>query len=166
VNHSKVLILISKYARCSTSFDEEETWIRELPLLVLIYEGEPRTIASNRPSRIDHKVCFQELLQVFFPNNSSREKAPMILLNGNQFAELAPRADQAAAFAPHLEGAGPLPLIRRGGGSDLQSYISNVGGRVCALAVALTFLSTNVKTVHLKTPILRSIACATSLIRR
>ena len=38
-NHSKLLILISKYAQCALSADDSETWIREVPLLVLIYEG-------------------------------------------------------------------------------------------------------------------------------
>jgi len=38
VAHSKLLILISKYGQISLN-DEPETWIRETPLLVLIYEG-------------------------------------------------------------------------------------------------------------------------------
>ena len=35
-NHSKLLILISKYAQCALSADDSETWIREVPLLVLM----------------------------------------------------------------------------------------------------------------------------------
>ena len=37
-NHSKILILISKYATASTG-EKKESWIRELPLTVMIYEG-------------------------------------------------------------------------------------------------------------------------------
>ena len=40
LNHSKILILISKYAKAvTTSSGKEGTWIRELPLSVMIYEG-------------------------------------------------------------------------------------------------------------------------------
>ena len=38
-NHSKLLILISKYAQCALSADDQETWIRETPLMVMVYEG-------------------------------------------------------------------------------------------------------------------------------
>ena len=38
-NHTKLLILISKYAQCALSAYDQETWIREMPLFVLIYEG-------------------------------------------------------------------------------------------------------------------------------
>ena len=38
VVHSKILVLISKYGQISVN-DEPETWIRELPLQVLVYEG-------------------------------------------------------------------------------------------------------------------------------
>ena len=38
-DHSKLLILISKYAQCALSADDQETWIREMPLNVMIYEG-------------------------------------------------------------------------------------------------------------------------------
>lgn len=37
-NHSKILILISKYATVGTA-ERKESWIRELPLTVMIYEG-------------------------------------------------------------------------------------------------------------------------------
>ena len=37
-NHSKILILISKYATAGRA-DKKESWIRELPLTVMIYEG-------------------------------------------------------------------------------------------------------------------------------
>ena len=36
--HCKLLVLISKYGQMPVA-DEPETWIRELPLLVLVYEG-------------------------------------------------------------------------------------------------------------------------------
>ena len=39
VNHSKLLILISKYAQVALSADDQETWLRQLSLHVLIYEG-------------------------------------------------------------------------------------------------------------------------------
>ncbi len=38
-NHSKILILISKYGKTATAEDPEESWIRQLPLTVMIYEG-------------------------------------------------------------------------------------------------------------------------------
>ncbi len=38
-NHSKILILISKYGKTATADDPEESWIRQLPLTVMIYEG-------------------------------------------------------------------------------------------------------------------------------
>lgn len=37
--HLKLLYLISKYGICSTNTGDEETWIREVPCHVLIYEG-------------------------------------------------------------------------------------------------------------------------------
>ena len=39
VIHSKILVLVSKYGQIALSESEPETWIRELPLLVLVYEG-------------------------------------------------------------------------------------------------------------------------------
>jgi len=39
VNHSKLLILISKYAQVALSADDQETWLRQLSLHVLVYEG-------------------------------------------------------------------------------------------------------------------------------
>jgi len=39
VTHSKILILISKYAQCALTSDDHESWIRQVPLFVLIYEG-------------------------------------------------------------------------------------------------------------------------------
>ena len=38
-DHAKVLYLVSKYARCAVSADQSESWIRQIPLMVLIYEG-------------------------------------------------------------------------------------------------------------------------------
>jgi hypothetical protein len=38
-SHSKILILISKYGKTATADDPEESWIRQLPLTVMIYEG-------------------------------------------------------------------------------------------------------------------------------
>ena len=38
-DHLKLLYMISKYAECATSADEDESWIRKNSLLVLIYEG-------------------------------------------------------------------------------------------------------------------------------
>jgi hypothetical protein len=37
-SHCKLLVLISKYGQLPEN-DEPETWIRELPLMVLVYEG-------------------------------------------------------------------------------------------------------------------------------
>ena len=39
VNHCKLLILISKYAQCALTAEDNESWIRQVPLWVLIYEG-------------------------------------------------------------------------------------------------------------------------------
>jgi hypothetical protein len=39
VNHAKLLYLISKYAVTAQTVEEEETWIRMVPLLVMVYEG-------------------------------------------------------------------------------------------------------------------------------
>ena len=38
-NHSKILILISKYGMPATEENPRESWIRELPLTIMIYEG-------------------------------------------------------------------------------------------------------------------------------
>ncbi len=38
-NHSKLLILISKYGIPASAQNAKESWIRELPLTVMIYEG-------------------------------------------------------------------------------------------------------------------------------
>lgn len=38
-DHAKVLYLVSKYARCALTADQSESWIRQIPLMVLIYEG-------------------------------------------------------------------------------------------------------------------------------
>ena len=37
--HSKILILISKYGKTATAEEPQESWIRQLPLNVLMYEG-------------------------------------------------------------------------------------------------------------------------------
>ena len=37
--HGKLLYLISKYARAAETAEDQESWIRKIPLLVLIYEG-------------------------------------------------------------------------------------------------------------------------------
>ena len=39
VDHVKLLYLISRYARCALGPDQTESWIRQIPLLVLVYEG-------------------------------------------------------------------------------------------------------------------------------
>ena len=39
LNHAKLLYMISKYAVTAQSKDEDESWIRNVPLLVLVYEG-------------------------------------------------------------------------------------------------------------------------------
>ena len=39
VNHCRVLYLISKYAQCATMINRKESWIRQLPLNVMLYEG-------------------------------------------------------------------------------------------------------------------------------
>ena len=38
-NHLKLIYLISRYGKCATTPEEEETWIREVPLQVLVFEG-------------------------------------------------------------------------------------------------------------------------------
>ena len=47
VNHSKLLILISKYAQIALSADDQETWLRQLSLYVLIYEGEAISMTDS-----------------------------------------------------------------------------------------------------------------------
>eukprot|EP00960_Hanusia_phi_P068830 766944-Hanusia_phi.AAC.2 len=37
VNHSKILILISKYAQCALAADDSESWLRQLPLQVMVH---------------------------------------------------------------------------------------------------------------------------------
>ena len=37
--HAKVLYLMSKYAVCAVTAEDTESWIRQIPLLVLLYEG-------------------------------------------------------------------------------------------------------------------------------
>ncbi|TMW67009.1 hypothetical protein Poli38472_012125 [Pythium oligandrum] len=39
MDHVKLLYMLSRYAVCARSRDEKETWIRQIPLLVLMYEG-------------------------------------------------------------------------------------------------------------------------------
>ena len=36
VNHSKILILISKYAQCALTAEDHESWFRQLPLQVMV----------------------------------------------------------------------------------------------------------------------------------
>lgn len=38
-NHAKLLYLISKFAVCARTADDAESWIRNLPLIILLYEG-------------------------------------------------------------------------------------------------------------------------------
>ena len=42
-DHARILYLMSLYAKCSTSPTETEGWIRQVPLLVLLYEGIVQT---------------------------------------------------------------------------------------------------------------------------
>ena len=37
--HAKILYLMSKYAKAALSPEDQEGWIRQIPLLVLLYEG-------------------------------------------------------------------------------------------------------------------------------
>lgn len=39
VNHVMLLYMLSKYATCALKHKDKETWIRQIPLLVLMYEG-------------------------------------------------------------------------------------------------------------------------------
>jgi hypothetical protein len=39
LNHARLLYMISKYAVPAQSIEEDESWIRQVPLLVMIYEG-------------------------------------------------------------------------------------------------------------------------------
>ena len=39
IEHAKILYLMSKYAKAALSADDQEGWIRQIPLLVLLYEG-------------------------------------------------------------------------------------------------------------------------------
>eukprot|EP00960_Hanusia_phi_P028457 747419-Hanusia_phi.AAC.8 len=54
VIHSKLLILVSKYAQASTGTDVKETWIRELPLLVLCTSGVFEIDYSPQSVTISH----------------------------------------------------------------------------------------------------------------
>ena len=47
--HCKLLVLISKYGQMPVA-DEPETWIRELPLLVLVYEGITAGVFEHLPA--------------------------------------------------------------------------------------------------------------------
>ena len=38
-DHAKVLYIIAKYARCAVTAEQKEGWIRQIPLMVLLYEG-------------------------------------------------------------------------------------------------------------------------------
>jgi len=39
LNHAKLLYLVSKYAVCARRAEDQEGWIRSLPLIILMYEG-------------------------------------------------------------------------------------------------------------------------------
>ena len=39
LNHAKLLYMINKYAQPAKTAEEEESWVRNVPLIVLIYEG-------------------------------------------------------------------------------------------------------------------------------
>ena len=39
IEHAKILYLMSKYAKAALSPEDQEGWIRQIPLLVLLYEG-------------------------------------------------------------------------------------------------------------------------------
>ena len=73
--HCKLLVLISKYGQMPVA-DEPETWIRELPLLVLVYEGitagvfemdySPQCIDKGHARRLgihERECCLLVLLQ-------------------------------------------------------------------------------------------------------
>jgi hypothetical protein len=63
-NHSKILILISKYATAGSG-ERKESWIRELPLTVMIYEGitaevidcdyAPKSMIISSDGRLQHE---------------------------------------------------------------------------------------------------------------
>jgi WD repeat-containing protein 35 len=38
-NHAKLLYLISKFAVSARTAQDQESWIRSLPLIILMYEG-------------------------------------------------------------------------------------------------------------------------------
>ena len=39
VNHAKALFLMSKFAQAAVTAEDAESWIRQIPLLVMLYEG-------------------------------------------------------------------------------------------------------------------------------
>lgn len=39
VDHAKTLFLVSKFAKAAASAEDAESWIRQIPLLVMLYEG-------------------------------------------------------------------------------------------------------------------------------
>lgn len=38
-NHARVLLLIGSYARAARHADEKEGWVRQVPLIIMLYEG-------------------------------------------------------------------------------------------------------------------------------
>lgn len=73
VNHSKLLILISKYAQVALSADDQETWLRQLSLHVLIYEGEAisMTDSTHGGGRTATNACASATLSIS-PSHPSR----------------------------------------------------------------------------------------------
>eukprot|EP00960_Hanusia_phi_P032007 749606-Hanusia_phi.AAC.2 len=98
VNHCKLLILISKYAQCALTAEDNESWVRQVPLWVLIYEG---IMKEERTGSCEWTEAFVGRLSVcdFISSQSSAgltaavsQTVPQVSLKGLQFLKTLPNS--------------------------------------------------------------------------
>ncbi|EKX33180.1 hypothetical protein GUITHDRAFT_148120 [Guillardia theta CCMP2712] len=115
VNHSKILILISKYAQCALTAEDHETWFRQLPLQVMIYEGISAGVLDYDYSPTSVFVSFDGSSRRIYMNISQEGSfhpitAYQLSLKGLQFLKTLPNSlfEEVNEFvyapnAPHYE---------------------------------------------------------------
>eukprot|EP00961_Rhodomonas_salina_P157265 2117413-Rhodomonas_salina.2 len=75
VNHSKLLILVSKYAQCALTADDHESWIRQVPLYVMVYEGIVAGVIEFDYAPASVLLSFEGASRRLFMNISQEGKA-------------------------------------------------------------------------------------------
>ncbi len=77
-NHARVLLLIGSFARAARHSEEKEGWIRQVPLIIMMYEGITQVLHSFTPSLL-HSFTLSSLLTPSLLHSFTPSLTPSLL---------------------------------------------------------------------------------------